>query len=641
MAVVAPTSRLSVRRAAAKRAAPGPQPAAPEQKRLCTASSSSQPPSRAPLRALSVPAASGPGPPRKAMTVTAAPRAGKGSRGAALVPRAAPSVGGAQRRRAAWDLKGQLNDVRVALGNQKERAQRLEEENGKLREEVEGLKEELREKEERGEEMERCVSTLSAELAKLREESELKGRELEELTARLHQAQADLHHSHSSLAQRDSEVAELKLRVESQGCRMREQEESYGAEVAELRSQSQSQQQRLQEMEKQQHLMEMDRRRPHNMVQKLEADLHHSHSSLAQRDSEVAELKLRVESQGCRMREQEESYGAEVAQLRSQSQSQQQRLQEMEKQQHLMEMDRRRLHNMVQELKGNIRVFCRVRPLLAAELQLQNNLQHLHFPAHDSNAIVLIKGEQSHTAAFHLRYRAKTHGVEKGGRKKKIRDLEVPVSPPPYIPPTRTDGPVCQGSGGLAGRVSSRRGPGAPTRPPRCGLPLFPLLALSPRRRSVAGPVRLRVRAVRSVAGRLESRAGGAVRAALLPAAVAGGRRVTEGNPGSREEGEVVAADDGCAPAGGRCPEGRRGRLPGFPSARRPGRRATERAGGGTSRGPRVVSLSPGPGTECPRNRAEVYKISKKEKKEDGEYRLRIRLCRDPKWAPLAAGTLG
>ena len=32
------------------------------------------------------------------------------------------------------------------------------------------------------------------------------------------------------------------------------------------------------------------------------------------------------------------------------------------------ELVRRKLHNMVQELKGNIRVFCRVRPVLSSDL---------------------------------------------------------------------------------------------------------------------------------------------------------------------------------------------------------------------------------------------------------------------------------
>lgn len=43
---------------------------------------------------------------------------------------------------------------------------------------------------------------------------------------------------------------------------------------------------------------------------------------------------------------------------------------------------RRKLHNTVQELKGNIRVFCRVRPLLAAEIQtgksIEESLGHMN-----------------------------------------------------------------------------------------------------------------------------------------------------------------------------------------------------------------------------------------------------------------------
>nr|ADU03775.1 carboxy-terminal kinesin 1 [Meleagris gallopavo] len=284
MAVVAPlpvpaaTSRLPVRRVAAKRAAPGPQPAAPEQKRARSGIASSQPPGRAPLRALSVP---GPGPPRKAATVTAAPRAGKGNCGTAPVPTAAP-VGGAQRRRAAWDLKGQLNDVRAALGNQKEKAQRLDGENRELREQLRELQEALRERERRVEELDGCVSTLGTELEKYRQESELRGRQLKEL---------------------QEAGRELSARLEA-----------------------------------------------------AEAQLHQTKAALAQSDSEAAELRLRVESQARRLREQEELYEAE----------------------------------------GNIRVFCRVRPLLAAEKETQKGMEHLHFPPQDNKTLVLLREEESH-----------------------------------------------------------------------------------------------------------------------------------------------------------------------------------------------------------------------------------------------------
>lgn len=59
---------------------------------------------------------------------------------------------------------------------------------------------------------------------------------------------------------------------------------------------------------------------------------------------------------------------------------------------HAGEMERRRLHNEIQELKGNIRVFCRVRPQ-----QTGDQIDHIQFPAHDNKALTLAKSEESHT----------------------------------------------------------------------------------------------------------------------------------------------------------------------------------------------------------------------------------------------------
>ncbi|KAK6323716.1 hypothetical protein J4Q44_G00060550 [Coregonus suidteri] len=58
---------------------------------------------------------------------------------------------------------------------------------------------------------------------------------------------------------------------------------------------------------------------------------------------------------------------------------------------HCGEMERRGLHNAIQELKGNIRVFCRVRPL-----QTGGQIDHIQLPAHDNKAITLAKTEESH-----------------------------------------------------------------------------------------------------------------------------------------------------------------------------------------------------------------------------------------------------
>uniref|UniRef100_A0A672I405 Kinesin-like protein n=1 Tax=Salarias fasciatus TaxID=181472 RepID=A0A672I405_SALFA len=59
---------------------------------------------------------------------------------------------------------------------------------------------------------------------------------------------------------------------------------------------------------------------------------------------------------------------------------------------HAGEMERRRLHNTIQELKGNIRVFCRVRPLQGGGLS-----KHIQLAASNNKMITLAKTEESHT----------------------------------------------------------------------------------------------------------------------------------------------------------------------------------------------------------------------------------------------------
>ncbi|KAM7008137.1 LOW QUALITY PROTEIN: carboxy-terminal kinesin 2-like [Passerculus sandwichensis] len=85
----------------------------------------------------------------------------------------------------------------------------------------------------------------------------------------------------------------------------------------------------------------------------------------------------------------------QVAALRELVTSQRVLLAEHEERIHRLDEERRTLHNDIQELRGNIRVFCRVRPLLPEELQRQQGLPHLHFPAGDARSLVLTRPDDS------------------------------------------------------------------------------------------------------------------------------------------------------------------------------------------------------------------------------------------------------
>mmetsp|Transcript_5395 Transcript_5395/g.11884 ORF Transcript_5395/g.11884 Transcript_5395/m.11884 type:complete len:815 (-) Transcript_5395:535-2979(-) len=76
-----------------------------------------------------------------------------------------------------------------------------------------------------------------------------------------------------------------------------------------------------------------------------------------------------------------ESRGAQIAEYKVQVQQLQESLADAEKRVYEAEIIRRKLHNIIQELKGNIRVFCRVRPLSGAEESSeQDSAMAVEFP---------------------------------------------------------------------------------------------------------------------------------------------------------------------------------------------------------------------------------------------------------------------
>ena len=72
-----------------------------------------------------------------------------------------------------------------------------------------------------------------------------------------------------------------------------------------------------------------------------------------------------------------ESARQSITELQQLSSNQAEEIQAYQEKQRSYETERRQLHNTIQELKGNIRVFCRIRPLLGVEIEKFGQISHI------------------------------------------------------------------------------------------------------------------------------------------------------------------------------------------------------------------------------------------------------------------------
>lgn len=133
--------------------------------------------------------------------------------------------------------------------------------------------------------------------------------------------------------------------------------------------------------------LEADIRKRDRKVQELEEDLRLSAQDLSRERSNSSILKATISEQSTThvtlkaqinamqaqltaIQASSDSNSSTAAEYRLKWEDAERKAQQLEQDLQEAEMSRRRLHNMVQELKGNIRVFCRVRPVLPSEIKV-------------------------------------------------------------------------------------------------------------------------------------------------------------------------------------------------------------------------------------------------------------------------------
>ncbi|TDL23801.1 kinesin-domain-containing protein [Rickenella mellea] len=153
--------------------------------------------------------------------------------------------------------------------------------------------------------------------------------------------------------------------------------------------------------------LEMDARKKDREMRDLKEDLRLVQSDLDRERETVSQLKATITHQSTAhltLTTQNSSLQAQltalqsaidvssssVSQLRLDLESSQRRIADLEAEVRESETVRRKLHNMVQELKGNIRVFCRVRPILPSDLP-----SDIHSSLESTSSLVMLSNSSS------------------------------------------------------------------------------------------------------------------------------------------------------------------------------------------------------------------------------------------------------
>ncbi|XP_036270552.1 kinesin-like protein KIFC1 isoform X1 [Pipistrellus kuhlii] len=182
------------------------------------------------------------------------------------------------------------------------------------------------------------LSDLNAELKCYRERTQTLDQENQQLRDQLREAQQQATALGAERRTLEGELARVRAQAE-QG---QQELGNLSARVLELEERLGTQEGLVQELQKEQLGLQAERRELTTRLEEQERRLQTSEAALSGSQAEVASLRQEAAAQATLLAERGERL-------------------------HGLEMERRRLHNQLQELKGNIRVFCRVRPVLPGE----------------------------------------------------------------------------------------------------------------------------------------------------------------------------------------------------------------------------------------------------------------------------------